>query len=72
MEINLKKIVYFCLNSNHNDNKKDKLFNSWEEKLLWWWNNILSNGNEEKKKYPYNGFEKIENVLLRKLYQKFL
>ena len=28
--------------------------------------------NEKKKKCPYNGFEKIENVLLRKLYQKFL
>ena len=31
MEINLKKIVYFCLNSNHNDNKKDKSFGSCEE-----------------------------------------
>ena len=32
---------------------------------------IDDNINKEKKKYPYNGFEKIENLLIRKLYQKF-
>ena len=26
--------------------------------------------NEKKKKCPYNGFEKIKHILIRKLYQK--